>query len=83
MNEDIFVLIEYQYNQMHSLHTNKAKKLAYMIIKYTMETFVPFFFFLFTSRVGYDLLYTLHSLATFTESILYYIASEQMERVQI
>ena len=83
MNEDIFVLIEYQYHQMHFLHTNKAKKLAYIIIKYTMETFVQIFFFLFIRRVGYDLLYTLHSLATFTESILIYIDSEQLERVQI
>ena len=41
-----------------------------------METYLQFFF-LFISRIGYDLLYT-----TFTKSILICIALEQMDRFQ-
>ena len=75
------------YNQMQFLHTNKAKKLSYIL---STQWRLLYIFFLFIICVGYDLLALLHlilsydsSLATFTESILIYIASEQMDRVQI
>ena len=66
---------------MHFLHTNKAKKLAYILS--TQWRLLYRFFCLILILVGYDLLYTVDSLATFTESILIYIASEQNDRVQI